>query len=91
VHVTNLVRIHEARIAHHVAAIGQINRQHGATAKFNIRRSMLVNVGIFGGAKVAAEEERFDSFQERRISSHHVCELAMLRASLAHDDTAVFL
>ena len=50
---------------------------------------MLVNVGVFSGAKVATEEERFNSFEEGRIGSHHVRELAVLRASLAHNDLAV--
>src|SRR5207244_7887705 len=83
-------RIHEARIAHHVAAIGEIDSQDSAAAKLNVRCPMLVNARIFRGAKVATEEERFDSFQERRISRHHICELAVLRASLAHDDLTIF-
>jgi hypothetical protein len=40
-------------------------------------------------AKVATEEERFDAFEERRVGRHHVDELAVLRAGLAHDDLTV--
>src|SRR5882672_10676116 len=50
---------------------------------------MTMYVGVFSGAKVAAEEERFDALKERRVSCHHVNKLAVLRASLAHDHLPV--
>src|SRR6202043_762206 len=31
-HVTNLVGVHETRIAHHVAAVGEVHGEHRATA-----------------------------------------------------------
>ena len=51
VNVADLVRIHEARIAHHVAAIGQVDRQHRAAAKLDIRCAVMMNVRIFGRAE----------------------------------------
>ena len=42
VNIADLVRVHEARIAHHVAAISQVHRQHGATAKLDIRSSVMM-------------------------------------------------
>jgi hypothetical protein len=72
VHIANLVRIHEARVAHHVAAIRQVDRQHRAAAKLDVRGPVAVDIRIFGSTKVAAKEKRFDSFEERRISRHHV-------------------
>src|ERR1044072_6769984 len=54
--VANLVRIHEARIAHHVATIRQVNGQHRAAAKLDIRSSVTMNVLIFSGAKVTTKE-----------------------------------
>jgi hypothetical protein len=56
VNVSNLIRIHEARIAHHVAAVCQIDGQHGAAAEFDIARAVMMNVIIFCGFEVAAEE-----------------------------------
>lgn len=50
---------------------------------------MTVNVLIFGGAKVAAKEERLDPFEKRRIGRHHILELSMLRAILPHDNLAI--
>src|SRR5262245_16106926 len=50
---------------------------------------MAVNIRIFRRTKIATEEERFDSFEERRVSGHHVFKLAVLWASFAHNDLAV--
>jgi hypothetical protein len=49
----------------------------------------MMNVLVFGGAEVATEEERLDALEKRRVGRHHVFELAVLRAGLAHDDLAV--
>src|SRR5262245_38295107 len=49
----------------------------------------MVNVFVFGGAKVATKEQRLDAFQKRRISRHDVFELPVLRAILSHDDLAI--
>jgi hypothetical protein len=87
--VTHLIGVHKARIAHHVAAVGQIHCQDSAAPELDVGRAMAMNVRVFGGAKVTTEEERFDSFKKSRIGRHHVCELAMFRASLAHDDLAI--
>src|SRR6185369_12657538 len=46
VNVANLVRVHEARIAHHVAAVGQVDSQNRATSKLDVRSSMAVDVFI---------------------------------------------
>ena len=82
--ITNLVRIHEARIAHHVAAIGQVNRQNRAAAKLDIRSSMTMNVFVFSGTKVTTEEERLDARQKRRIGRHHIFKQPVLRTGLSH-------
>src|SRR5690349_9131051 len=84
VNVTNLVRVHEARIAHHVAAIRQVDSQNRAASKLDIRSAVMMNVFIFSSAKVATEEQRLDAPQKLRISRHHIFELPMLRTILAH-------
>src|SRR5688500_12746224 len=89
VNVTDLVRVHEARIAHHVAAVRQVDSQHRAASKLDVRRSVTMYVFIFGGTEVATKEERLDALEKRRIGRHHVFKLAVLRTVLAHHDLTV--
>ena len=87
--ITDLICVHEARIAHHVAAVGEINGQYCTTTKLNCRRTVTMHVPVFCGAKVTPEKQRFDSSEERWIGGHDVLEFAVLRARLAHDDAAI--
>ena len=87
--ITNLVRIHEARVAHHVAAVGQIYSQDRAAPKLNVGGSVTVDVRVFGGAKVAAKKQRLDSFQEGGIGGHYVHKLAVFGTGLAHNHLSV--
>src|SRR6185503_11044723 len=57
VDITNLVRIHEARVAHHVATVRQINCQHRPASKLYVRSSVTMNCGIFCCAEITAKEE----------------------------------
>ena len=77
------------RIAHHVATVSQINSQHCAASKLDIRSSMTMNVFVFGGAEVSTKEERLDPFEKCRIGRHHIFESSMLRTILAHDDLTI--
>src|ERR1043165_2176273 len=61
VNIADLIRIHEARVAHHVAAIRQVNREHCAATELDVGRAVTMNVGVFGCAKISPEEERFDA------------------------------
>jgi hypothetical protein len=90
VNIANLIRIHEAGIAHHVTAVGQVDSQNCAATKLDVGRAMMVDVGILGSFKVTTKEERFDALEKRRVSCHHVNKLTVLRASLAHDYLSVF-
>ena len=89
--VADLIRIHEARIAHHVAAVCQIDRQNRAAAEFDIARAVMMNVLVLGGLEIAAEKERLDPLQKLRVSREHVHKLAVRRARLSHDYLAVLL
>src|SRR5688572_23852515 len=89
VNVANLVCVHEARIAHHVATVGQVDSQHRAAAKLDVGSPVTMHVFVFGGAEVATEEERLDAFEKRGIRRHHVFKLAVLRTVLAHHDLTV--
>ena len=55
-HKSNLVGIHETRIAHHVAAIGQVDREHGAASILDCARAMIVQFLVVMGGKVATRQ-----------------------------------
>ncbi len=88
VHVADLVRIHEARIAHHVAAVGQIDREHRAAPMFDGRGAVVVQ-RVGDGGKIASGKQRFHALQKRRVNRHGVGERTVNRAGLFDDDLAV--
>jgi hypothetical protein len=90
VHVPDLVGIHEARIAHHVAAVGQVDRQHGSTAVFDRRRAVIVQ-GLGDGWQIAAGEQALDAALKLRVDRQGVSERAVSRAGLLDQDSAVAL
>ena len=69
VHITDLICIHKARIAHHVAAVRQIDGEHRSAAKFNIRSPVVMDVFVLSRFKIAAVKQRFDAFEKLRDRS----------------------
>ena len=88
---TNLVGVHKARVAHHVAAVGQIDRQHRSAAVLDCRRAVIVQLLVVVRLHVAAGEERFDMLEKLRVDRHHVFEMAVVGTFLDHPDLAVAL
>ena len=89
VNVADLVCVHKARIAHHVATIGQIDRQDCAPAISNRAGSMLVQALIVMCGNIAAGEILLDPSQESRIDGHKVFVGAVNGTFLHHPDLAV--
>ena len=87
----DLVRVHEARVAHHVAAVGQVDRQHRAAAVLDRAAAVVVELLVVVGADVAAREHFFEVLEEGGVDRHHVLEVAVNRAVLHHQDLAVAL
>ena len=87
----DLVGVHEAGIAHHVAAIGQIDGQHRAASVGDGARAVMVKFFVVVGADVAAGEDRFQVLEESGIDGHDVFEVAVDGAILHHQDFAVAL
>ena len=56
----DLVRVHKARVAHHVAAIRKIDRQNRSAAILDRRRAVVVKLFVVVRLDVAAREKRFD-------------------------------
>ncbi len=89
VDIANLIRVHKAGIAHHVAAVGEIDREHGAASIFHRRRSVVMQMFVFVGADVAAGEDFFEVLRKFRIDRHQVFEVPVLGAVLDHPNFAV--
>ncbi len=87
---TDLVRVHEAGIAHHVAAVGQIDGEHRSAAVLNGRRAVVVELLVGVGANIAARENVFQVLGECRVDGHDVFEVPVLGAIFDHHDLAVF-
>ncbi len=89
VNETDLVRVHKARIAHHVAAVGQIDRQNRSAAVLDRRCAVIVELFVIVRFDIASREQRFDVLQELGVDRHHVFEMAVIGAILDHPHLAV--
>ena len=87
----DLVGVHEAGIAHHVAAVGQVDGEHRAAAVLHRRRAVVMQLLVVVGADVAAGENVFQVLREFGVNRHHVFEVAVLGAIFHHQDLAVAL
>jgi hypothetical protein len=85
----DLVGVHETRVAHHVAAVGEVDRQYGSTAVCNGARSVVVERFIVVRADVAPGECLLQMPVEGGIDRHHVLEVAVDGAVLHHQDFPV--
>ncbi len=89
----DLVGVHEAGIAHHVAAVGEIDGENRAATVGDGRCAVVVQllVAFAVGADVAAGEALFEVLEEVGVDGHHVFKVAVLGAVLDHQDLAVAL
>jgi hypothetical protein len=91
VHEADLVGVHEARVAHHVAAIRQINGQDRAATVFDRARPVIVKLLVVVRLYVAARKHRFDVREELRVDRHHIFVVAVRGTVLDHPYLAVAL
>ena len=63
-HEADLVRVHEARVAHHVAAVGQVDGQNRAAAVLDRAGAVIVQLFVVVGADVAAGKDFFQMLEE---------------------------
>ena len=87
----DLVGVHEAGVAHHVAAVGEVDGEDRAAAVLDRRAAVVVELLVVVGADVAAGEDLFEVLEERGVDGHHVFEVAVHGAVLDHEDLAVAL
>ena len=90
-HKADLVRVHKAGIAHHVAAVGQVNRQHRPTAVGHCRGAVVVQTLVVMRLDIAARKHFFEVAEKLSVNGHYVFKVAMDRAVLHHQDLAVAL
>ncbi len=88
---SHLVGVHEAGIAHHVAAVGQIDGEHRSAAVFHRRRSVMMQLLVVMRRDVASGEHFLQMLRERGVDRHHVFEVAVGRAVFHHQNLAVAL
>jgi hypothetical protein len=86
----DLVGIHEARVAHHVAAVGQVDRHDRAASVLHRRGAMRAQRSL-ERRKVAPGKQLLDPRHELRVDRHHIAADAVLVAGLFHQDLAVAL
>ncbi len=91
VDVADLVRVHEAGAAHHVAAVGEVDGEHRPAAVLDGGRAVAVDQLVAHGREVAPREPALDAPRELRVDRDEVLERAVLGARLAHADLVVLL
>ena len=68
VHEADLVSVHEAGIAHHVAAIGEVNGKHRTAAVLHGTGTVIVELLVVVRADVTAGENLFQVAREVRVN-----------------------
>ncbi len=90
-HKADLVGVHEAGIAHHVAAVGQVNGEHRPTAMLHCAGAVVVQLFVVVRGDVAPGENVFQVLEEFGVHGHHVFKVAMDGAIFHHQDLAIAL
>ena len=88
-HIAHLVGVHEARITHHVAAVGKVHGKDGPTAITDRAGAVVVEVLVVVGGNITSREVIFDPRQKLRVNGHDVFVTAVDRAFLDHPHLAV--
>ena len=87
----DLIGVHEAGIAHHVATVGEIDGEHRSAAVQHGAAAMVMELLVIVGADVAAGEDFFEVLEEGGVHGHDVFKVAVGGAVLHHEDLAVAL
>ncbi len=87
----DLVGVHEAGVAHHVAAVGEVDGENRAAAVGDGGGAVVVELLVVVGADVAAGEDLFEVLEEGGVDGHDVFKVAVDGAVLDHEDLAVAL
>src|SRR5262245_10078927 len=86
---TNLVRVHETRVAHHVAAIGKVDRENCAPSIADRTVAVIVNSLIAMRSDVPTGKNCFEMPQQLWGDRDYVFTVSMSSAIFNHEDSAV--
>jgi len=86
----DLVGVHEAGVAHHVAAVRQVDREDRPAAVPD-RGGPVVVKPVFRYDEVPARIERLEPPEERGVRGHDVLEMSVCGTILLHHDPAAVL
>src|SRR6266542_2364242 len=85
----NLVGVHEAGIAHHVAAISKVDRQDSAAAILDSAGAVVMKFFVRMRIDVPAWEHLFDVCEEFNVDGHHVFKVPVHRTIFDHPNLAI--
>src|SRR5262249_10637977 len=88
--VSDLVGVHKTGIAHHVATVCEVDRQHAAAPVLHARAAVIPKGGQ-GREKIATRIQSFDPLEKCWVDGNDVFEIAMSRTVLSHEDPACLL
>ncbi len=91
VYESNLVGIHETRIAHHVAPVGQVDGENRASPVLDGAAAVVVQFFVVMGSDIAAGKRFLQMPEELRINGYDIFEISVDGAILDHQDFAVAL
>src|SRR4029077_10404047 len=75
VHKSNLVRIHKTRVAHHIAAVGEVDGEDRAPSMLDGAAAVVVQLFVVMGTDVATGKRLLEMAEELRINGEHIFEM----------------
>src|SRR5215470_13469723 len=91
VNEADLVCVHKAWIAHHVAAVSQIDRKNGTAPMLDRAAAVIVERLVVVCPDISARENLLKVFEEFRVDGHDIFEMPVHGAILDHQDLALVL
>jgi hypothetical protein len=87
----NLVCVHETWIAHHIAPVSKVDREHCAASITNRAVAVIVDSFIAMRGYVPARKNRFEMAQKLRVNRYYVFKVTVRSAILNHENSAISL
>ena len=85
----HLVGIHEAGIAHHITAVGQIDREHRTASMLDGTGPVVVQIFVIVSPNIATGKVFLNPAQEFGIDGHQVFKLSVLRTLFDHPHLSI--
>ena len=89
--ITDLVGIHETRIAHHVTTIGKVHGEDGTPTVLDRTGTVVMQLFIIVGSDVAPRKIFFDPLQKLHVLGHQILKFSVLGTVFHHPNLAITL